>query len=340
MENIISEGKAKLKVYAGKISKKLPVFYNPEMKLNRDISVLLLNAVEDKGLKIALPLAGSGVRGIRFLLELDSEKVNGIVLNDASVEAVESVKKNLELNQIILNDNLIISNREANKFLLDSTGFNYIDIDPFGSPNPFLDVAVKRISRNGILAVTATDTAPLCGTYPKTCIRKYWAQPLKNELKHEVGLRILIRKVQLIGAQYDKALVPMLAYWNLHYFRLFFRCLKGKNKVDTVLAQHGCYDGAGPMWLGSLFDKQLMMKIESGDDFVQLLKNESQIEIPFFYDVHILCKKNKLNVPDFDSIKMRIFENGYRVTSTHFSPYGLKTDIPKDEFLIILKSLQ
>ena len=37
--------------------------------------------------------------------------------------------------------------------------FDYIDIDPFGSPNPFLAAAIGRITRNGIVAVTATDTA-------------------------------------------------------------------------------------------------------------------------------------------------------------------------------------
>ena len=43
--------------------------------------------------------------------------------------------------------------------ILHSKGFDYIDLDPFGSPNIFLDSAVKRLGRNGILAVTATDTA-------------------------------------------------------------------------------------------------------------------------------------------------------------------------------------
>ncbi|MCU0373510.1 MAG: ATP-binding protein, partial [Ignavibacteria bacterium] len=42
-------------------------------------------------------------------------------------------------------------------------GFDYIDIDPFGSPCPFLDAAIKRLSRGGILAVTATDTSALAG---------------------------------------------------------------------------------------------------------------------------------------------------------------------------------
>jgi len=37
------------------------------MKLNRDIAVLLLNSADKEDMQIALPLAGSGIRGIRFL---------------------------------------------------------------------------------------------------------------------------------------------------------------------------------------------------------------------------------------------------------------------------------
>ena len=101
-----------------------------------------------------------------------------------------------------------VQDKDANMFILESSGFDYIDIDPFGSPNFLLDSSVKRISRGGILAVTATDTSALAGSYPDACRRKYWAEPLRSEMMHEAGLRILIRKGQLIGAQFEKALTP------------------------------------------------------------------------------------------------------------------------------------
>ena len=68
---MITEGKAKIDVKIEKIvSKKMETFYNPVMKFNRDISMLLLKSINNKNMQIGLPLAGSGVRGIRFLLEL------------------------------------------------------------------------------------------------------------------------------------------------------------------------------------------------------------------------------------------------------------------------------
>ena len=91
----ISEGKANCYIYtASKISKELPVFYNPVMKFNRDTSVLLLKCFERK-FSICDPLAGTGIRGIRFLLELKNVEVD---MNDISEESVKLIKKNLKLN--------------------------------------------------------------------------------------------------------------------------------------------------------------------------------------------------------------------------------------------------
>ena len=199
--------------------------------------------------------------------------------------------KNLELNDIRKNSqtkksDIIIKSEDANKLLLDSKGFDYIDIDPFGSPNDFLENSIIRLSRNGILAVTATDTAPLSGTYPNACMRNYWAKPLRNYLMHEVGLRILIRKIQLIGASHDKALIPIYSYFKDHYFRIFFRCIKSKDEVDKLLKMHkyllycecmnfcisdfnnidckNCDKSmiySGPMFVGKIFDEDLAKKI-------------------------------------------------------------------------------
>src|SRR3989344_2036986 len=181
MKTIIEEGLAKINIENKKIvSKNMEVFYNPIMSLNRDISVLLLNSLDKKNMQIADPLAASGIRGIRFLKELNKNKIRKIYINDIDKNAVKSIKENLKL-----------------------TGFDYIDIDPFGTPNPFLDAACKRLAREGIMAVTATDTSALAGTYPQACIRKYWAVPKKDAIMHETGLRILIRKIQLVGAQYE-----------------------------------------------------------------------------------------------------------------------------------------
>ncbi len=288
--DLIAEGKAKVAVpkYAGRdVSKEMPVFYNPVMKSNRDITILLMAAAARiygiKKWRIADPFAATGIRGIRMLLELGMGKIETLAMNDYSAAAVALMKKNLRLNKI-RTGKIAFGNTEANKFLLNSKGFNYIDIDPFGYPGIFLDAAVKKTGHNGILAVTATDTSALSGTAADAGRRKYLATPLKNSFMHETGIRMLIRLVQLIGAMHEKALLPVFSYYKEHYIRAFFICRTGAHRVDGILRKHkeilycnSCCEKkirqqngeekcgscgkqmrrAGPLWAGSLFDRKL-----------------------------------------------------------------------------------
>lgn len=324
---LITEGKAKIEV--GK------VFYNPMMKFNRDLTILLLNSIDKMGMRIALPLAATGVRGIRLLLELEEGKVKELHMNDYSSESVKLIKRNLNLNNITTK--VYLHNMDANIFLLKSKGFDYIDIDPFGSPNPFLDTAIKRLSRSAILGVTATDTAPLAGTYPKSCLRKYWALPLRNEEKHEIGLRILIRKVQLIGAQYSKALTPIFSYAKAHYMRIFFICKKGKKRVDKLLWLHGYYKNSGPLYLGKLWDIELVKKMYSNSKenrkFLSIIKAEASIPTIGFYDLHKLSKKYKLRLRKKQELIEEIKALGYRAAPTHFNRYAIKSTISLEDLL-------
>ena len=355
MQRIVIECSARLKMpEAEKISKEMQVFYNPVMSLNRDISVLLLNSINKNNLQIADPLAASGVRSIRFLKELYKNKIKRIYVNDDNKDAIKSIKNNLTLNKIRYKNykKIKISNDDANLFLLNSTGFDYIDIDPFGTPNPFLDAACKRIARDGILAITATDTSALCGTFPSACIRKYWAIPKKSSIMHETGLRILVRKIQLVAAQYDKALTPIFSYSKEHYMRVFLRNDKGKNKADKILKLHGMFSNAGPMWLGKLWDEELCSKIYSnakknkifGNNkelvkFLKIIKGESKINAIGFYDLHCMCRKDNIHeLHRKEVIINKIKRIGYNASETHFKGEGIKSNIPINQLIKILKT--
>lgn len=345
MYKIIEEGKVRIKVSKeNKVSKELSVFYNPVMKLNRDISVLLLKSIEKKDLMVALPLAGSGVRGLRFVKELSKKKIKELWINDIDKNSIKIIKQNLKLNNIS-DKRIKIFNMDANKFILESSGFDYIDIDPFGSPNFLLNNSIVRISRGGILAVTATDTGCLCGSFSKACKRKYWATPKKDSNMHENGLRILIRKVQLIGAEHDKALTPILSYSKDHYFRVFFICEKGKKKADDIISLHGIRNDVGPMWLGGLWDTKLINnmvkenKEEENQIFLDKILSESKIHEIGFYSIHDICKKNKISTVSFKDIISSVKKNGYKVSRTHIKDNSIRSNIPKKELINIIKKL-
>ena len=287
-------------------------------------------------------MAGTGIRSIRFLKELKSSKIRVISINDYSKESIKSIKNNLSLNKLKKNKKIIIKNEDANLFLLNSKGFDYIDIDPFGTPNPYLDSAVRRIARDGILAVTATDTGCLCGSFPKACIRKYWAIPKKSPIMHETGLRILIRKIQLIGAQYSKALTPIFSYSKEHYMRVFLKCEKGKEKADKIMKQHGYFSEAGPMWLGSLWDRTLAQKMYSSqpDKLLKTIKEESEIETAGFCNIHKIVKEHKLKkIPNKELLIKKIKTKGYKASNTHFSDISIRTNMPLKELIKIIRGI-
>ncbi|XP_011810329.1 PREDICTED: tRNA (guanine(26)-N(2))-dimethyltransferase [Colobus angolensis palliatus] len=67
-----------------------------------------------------------------------------------------------------------------------SERFDVIDLDPYGSPTPFLDAAVQAVSEGGLLCVTCTDMAVLAGNSGETCYSKYGAMALKSRACHEM----------------------------------------------------------------------------------------------------------------------------------------------------------
>jgi len=379
-ELVFSEGKARFTApKEDVVSKEMGVFYNPAMKLNRDVTVSVLSASELMGIYACDLMAASGVRTIRLAKELPEGKLKRIYANDMSHDAVMLLKENLKLNEIKFEDwkkeeernkdeelKVIISEKDANLFLDESLGFSYIDIDPFGTPNPFIDSAVKRISRKGILAITATDTAPLSGTFEKTCERKYYGKPCRNAYMHETGLRILIRKAQLIGSQYGRALIPIFSYYNLHYFRIFFRCEKSKELADEIIRQHGyllycrkclttkkadsifnekkcsCggdFEEVGPLYLGKLWDETLLSKMTAPEKLVSAIKDESKLNIPFFYFVGEICKKNSLCAPKKADIITSLRKEGFEASETHFDPEGIRTEATPEKIAEIIRRL-
>jgi len=347
----VIEGSARVLVSTGAITKRMEAFYNPIMEFNRSVTILFLNSVPQERLIVGLPMAATGVRGIRILKEVKKRVM--VHFNDKSEIATKIIKRNLKLNK--LSAGFTVSNLDASIFMLGSKGFSYLDIDPFGTPSPFLDSAVRRVSRQGYLGVTATDTAPLAGTYPKACLRNYWAMPVRNEFMHETGLRILIRKVQLIASQFDKALEPVFSYYRDHYYRVFFRARKSKSAADGLLKQHGWLAGcrrclrryhsitpapskcecgaklnyAGPLWLGKLWDTSFVERMLKHADsntkqFLSTIYEESKVNAIGFYTLGMIGKVLKLSeLPKKHKLIEKLNKAGYKASPTHFSPEGV-----------------
>jgi tRNA (guanine26-N2/guanine27-N2)-dimethyltransferase len=371
MNKVVQEGKAIINIATKDVAtKNQEVFYNPVMELNRTISVLLLKAIKKKHMHILLPLAGTGVRGIRFLLELPKNAISGLIINDVNPKATQYMNKNLVENKLEKEIRVNVTNKEANNLLVTTEhGFDYIDIDPFGCPNFLLDNAIRKLKGAGILAVTATDTAALAGTYPSTCKTKYWAESSAVPARHELGLRILARKVQLMGMQHDKALIPILTYHHEHYYRIYFLCQRGRTKAATLyrhnkgmhsyclscgnfvvdeqkhshcpLCKSKKLNYTGPLYTGALQDKEVLKAIKkinkekNVDVLCTKLLLEEEVEQVGHFDFHDLSNKHKHRTEKFEQYAQRL--KTYPLVRTATNQYGFKTTAPHKDVLALFQ---
>ena len=228
---IVREGKAR--IY---IPTRQTVFYNSEMRVNRDITVLFLAALDvNRNIRLMDALAATGVKAIRIALE--SGGIEKMVLNDINKYAYQVMMENVRLNE--LESVSECRNEDAGYTLLrdaiSGNYYTYIDLDPFGSPVNFVEPALKALEKNGFLGVTATDLTVLFGVYPKKCFRIYNALNKKTDFHKEIGLRILAgfiaRKAALIG----KSLEFLLAYYEKHYLRIFFTLKSSRKDLNDYL---------------------------------------------------------------------------------------------------------
>ena len=82
-----------------------------------------------------------------------------------------------------------------NEYRASSTHFDVIDLDPYGSANPFLEPAIATLANNGLLCVTFTDMAVLCARRPHVCSYKYGSSPLPSKYCHEMALRMVLHMI-------------------------------------------------------------------------------------------------------------------------------------------------
>ena len=71
-------------------------------------------------------------------------------------------------------------------------------------------------------------------------------------------------------------------------------------------------------------------------EFIRIILEESKINNVGFYDLHKLSQKYKFQVPNFELVMQKIISKGYKASRTHFSGYGIKTDMKIRELLDIL----
>ncbi|GMH35110.1 hypothetical protein BSKO_02978 [Bryopsis sp. KO-2023] len=256
----IREGKAQIFLQGNQ------VFYNKAQVTNRDLSVAVLkyfvkqrqkeiddgtlkakrrlpsgkgappsnyifNPEEITGAKIFEGLAASGLRSLRYSLEVPG--VEAFVACDLDEVAVEAMKRNIAINGKEA-EKLYPLHSDARLHMLQHPCFyEAIDLDPYGTPVQFLDSAVQSVSEGGLLLVTATDMAVLCGNHGEACHAKYGIYPLQKPYCHEMALRIVLACIEKHANRYKRHIVPMVSLSIDFYVRVFVRVYTSPLEVKS-----------------------------------------------------------------------------------------------------------
>jgi len=228
-----------------KIPSKIPAFFNPVAKRNRDISILVYNTFSTLKtrdfLSFADCLCGVGARGLRVGVEVPS--VGSVYLNDINPMALEFARKAAELNSI--QGKCYFHRSEVCSFLQSTSQrnqknrYDIVDLDPFGSPSPHIDCVLRAVNDRGMISITATDTAVLCGVYPKVCYRRYHGYPIRSEYTNEIGIRLLISLIALTAARLDLNILPLFSHTNLHYMRTYIKVNVSNFEANDLYSKIG-----------------------------------------------------------------------------------------------------
>jgi len=383
----IQEGAAKLvipelaeptELNKQQIRSQAPVFYNPVMKMNRDSTILVLKShihALGREIEICEPMGGTGVRGIRAALEVNG--VESVLLGDLNPSAIRLTEKNIGLNHV--GDKVKARLMEANLMLSIHAKplhrFDYIDIDPYGSPAPFIDSAVRACKKNGLVALTATDMAPLCGVYVKACIRKYGGKPQRTSYCHEQAIRLLAASLASNAARHESAAWPVFSYATDHYVRLYAHIERGAKVSNRCLNEIGylmhCFEctyhtptkhngemfcpicgakmkPAGPLWIGKLADPDftdvMLRKSEDTHVDTRLLNIVEAVgeEVeygPGFYDLDDFCSRLGVASQSLDAVVKGLRDIGFNVAYSYIHNRGFKTDATPDDIDKVIRRL-
>ncbi|MHC1625982.1 MAG: tRNA (guanine(10)-N(2))-dimethyltransferase [Methanoculleaceae archaeon] len=352
----LREGKTTITVESRCQSGRGSVFYNPRMEITRDATVLLVSHIRPVDYLDAM--GASGIRGIRIARECGIP----VTVNDRSRIAAELIRRNAAEAGV----NIEVTAMDAN-VLASSRKFDAVDLDPFGSPAPFIDSGIRSARR--YLFVTATDTAPLCGAHLQAGRRRYFANPRNCEYHREVGLRILLGFIARETIKYDRGMEPLFCFTREHFVRVHLHLLRGASAADRTLGQigyiHQCPEciyrseetgiipgrrccpscsatliPVGPLWLGPVNDRSLLeslsdrvprMDLGTERDLARLLQILSE-ELPTasHYDHHRIARRLSVSPGKIDDLIAALRDEGYSAGRVHYSGTGFKTDAPPE----------
>jgi len=297
-------------------------------------------------------LSATGVRGLRVLHE--SELLGSLLLTELDPQAFEVLRSNAQRYEGI---GAVALHHDA-RGLAPGSPFDYVDLDPYGTPEPYIATALDALAPSGVLAVTATDMRVLAGVERGACERRYGAAPVRGRLGPEGGLRILLAWIARAAASKGRSVRPIASYARDHHVRsyLWVETAGGHPSLPIgMIDPKQDYGGPplkgdgpfGPMWLGPLFDPNVVRAIRTPSTcehpvasgrFLDTLRGEAGVDAPFYYESNELAREIPLeNPPKVADLLEALRRAGWAAARTHARPGALRTPAPHDVVLRVAK---
>ena len=244
--------------------------------------------------------------------------------------------------------------------------FDMIDLDPFGSPAPFFESALRATIDGGVIAATATDMGPLSGARPRACMRKYGVSLIKVEFEKELAVRTLAASLAAAACRLELGMTIVFSHATDHYARLYAAVNKGRKAANITLGSLGyitycptclfraatpaissirnkcancgaaCRTG-GPLWLGPLWEKRVvdsmfrttptLLSSRLADVQNILARVQEEILAPkFYFTTGTFSSVYHVKPPSLMQLIGSLRACGFEATRTHFNPTGFRTD--------------
>ncbi|KAF0880933.1 TRM1L protein, partial [Crocuta crocuta] len=235
------------------IPQKTDSYFNPKMKLNRQLIFCTLAALakERKPLECLDAFGATGIMGLQWAKHLGNAVK--VTINDLNENSVTLIQENCHLNKLkvvvdskekeesddILEEgeeklgNIKVTKMDAN-VLMHLRSFDFIHLDPFGTSVNYLDSAFRNIRNLGIVSVTSTDISSLYAKAQHVARRHYGCNIVRTEYYKELAARIVVAAVARAAARCNKGIEVLFAVALEHFVLVVVRVLRGPTSADET----------------------------------------------------------------------------------------------------------
>jgi len=331
----VTEGLARLEIPAvprrqGPGTRTDVPFFNPTMAVNRDLTILALRGIGGGNLL-------DGLTGVGALAARVEPECPGwfVTATDGWEAAVQLARRNAPRAEVL---------RHGLHRGPPPGEFTHIDIDPFGSPAPFVP-AVMGVPTLRTLSVTATDTGALCGVFPEACARRYGVAVERTAFLKETGLRVMLSYLARCAEDRGRGIRPLLGVAAEHFLKVIVQVTAepgpplGHLTITTRGEPRWTSEGFGPLWAGPLFDEAFLRGVtppewmghRTATLWYRLVEEASAP--PFYWTTSGISQQAKTEPPRLTAILETLRSAGFTATRTHLAPDGFRTDADLDSIL-------